>query len=139
MRYDDQKLTAIYNRTQGCCHLCHRRLRFSSYGIYGLNGAWHVEHSKPKARGGTNHSNNLFAACIGCNYEKGIRRSATIRKRNGHTRAPYSRKKVERVKEENSFAAMVSGALLGLRFGPIGAIAGAVIGGLIGEDVSPKK
>jgi hypothetical protein len=45
MAYD---LNAIYDRTSGYCHIFHRKLVFTNYGIVGAKGAWEVEHSGPR-------------------------------------------------------------------------------------------
>src|SRR5438552_2951715 len=102
MQITNERLRAIYIKTDGCCHLCHRKLSFTNYGKRNMKGAWHIEHSIPKANGGTNHLNNLFASCICCNHEKGTRHTQTIRKINGVTRAPYSKIKKERIRQENT-------------------------------------
>ncbi len=60
MRFNEQQLNFIYDRTHGCCHICHRKLSFKNYGIHGSRGGWHVEHSIPKAKDGTDHLNNLY-------------------------------------------------------------------------------
>ena len=60
------------DRTSGYCHICHRKLAFTKYGIVGAKGACEVEHSRPQALGGTHHSNNKYAACISCNREKSL-------------------------------------------------------------------
>lgn len=139
MRYTDAKLSAIYERTEGYCHLCHTKLSYSNYGINGMRGAWHVEHSIPKARGGSDHLNNLYAACINCNLEKGTKSNQTMRRRNGASRAPYSKRKVERLKEDYALSGMLAGVIAGMKYGPGGALLGAFIGALIGEDISPRR
>ena len=58
MAYD---LNAIYDRTSGYCHICHRKLAFYNYGIVDAKGAWEVEHSRPRALGGTHDGNNKYA------------------------------------------------------------------------------
>jgi hypothetical protein len=84
MGYDSDRLNAIYDKTGGYCHLCDKKLSFTNHGKQGAKGAWHVDHSKPKAKGGTNHMNNLFPSCISCNIEKGTLHKSTIRKRKGY-------------------------------------------------------
>jgi 5-methylcytosine-specific restriction endonuclease McrA len=93
MTYDDATLTKIYVRTNGKCHLCHKKLSFTNYGQGGAKGAWEVEHSIPRANGGTDHLNNLFPAHIGCSREKGTYTSRTARSWNGRTRAPISKER----------------------------------------------
>jgi hypothetical protein len=84
MGYDKETLNAIYDKKDGYCHLCNKKLSWTNYGVYGAKGSWHVDHSKPIAKGGTHHMNNLFAACISCNLEKGTLHKTTIRKRKGY-------------------------------------------------------
>jgi hypothetical protein len=52
MAYTDERLNRIYDRTNGYCHICHKKLSFVNYAQYGWRGAWEVDHSKPKAKGG---------------------------------------------------------------------------------------
>lgn len=61
---DSNRLKQIYSKTDGYCHLCHRKLILKNYAKGGIKGGWHIEHSRPKANGGTDHLNNLYAACI---------------------------------------------------------------------------
>jgi 5-methylcytosine-specific restriction endonuclease McrA len=71
VKREETQLRAIYDRTEGQCHNCRKRLTFRNYGLFGKRGAWEIEHSVAQARGGTDHGNNLFAACISCNRSKG--------------------------------------------------------------------
>lgn len=139
MKYDDNKLNKIYDKTDGCCHICHKRVSFSNYGVHGAKGAWHVDHSIPRAKGGSNHLNNLYPACIPCNLAKSKSANRLIRPLYGNTRAPYSRAKKEAIRERQTWDGVAIGGLIGMLGGPVGAFAGAVIGGLIGSDSSPKK
>lgn len=70
MSYTVEQLDLIYQRTSGKCHLCHDPLARSNYARFGERGAWEVEHSVPRARGGTDRLNNLYAAHICCNRSK---------------------------------------------------------------------
>jgi 5-methylcytosine-specific restriction endonuclease McrA len=100
--WDDEELSVMFDRTNGRCHLCGCRLVFGNYGRHGARGAWHVEHSIPRARGGTDHGNNLRPACIGCNLEKSTQSTRRIRARYGRTAGPYSRDKRDRVRLQNA-------------------------------------
>ena len=60
MAYNDDILNKIYDRNNGYCWHCGKKLSFINYGIIGARGAWEVDHSKPKSRGGTNHLNTLL-------------------------------------------------------------------------------
>lgn len=126
-------LKKIFDKTDGYCHICHKKLQFRDYGIL-----WQVEHSKPKAKGGTDHLNNLFAAHSKCNIEKGVSNSASARKKYGKTRAPYSKMKKSSMQRDNTTAGSVIGGIIGIIAGPVGVAIGATIGGIIGNDSSPK-
>ena len=67
---NDDALNYIFDKTDGMCRFCNRRLAWKNYGRPGKRGAWEVDHSQPQSRGGTHHLNNLFAVCISCNREK---------------------------------------------------------------------
>ena len=71
MGYSKEKLHEIYDRTTGYCHICHKKLAFKNYSSVGSRGAWEVEHSKPRAKGGSDNLKNLYPACIFCNRSKG--------------------------------------------------------------------
>lgn len=136
---NSERLKKIYSKTDGYCHLCHRKLSLTNYNQQGTKGAWHIDHSKAKANGGTDHMNNLFPACIICNNEKGVLHKQTIRRRFGVSRAPLSKLQKNKIKKENSLIGMAGGSIVGSVFGPPGILIGAILGGLIGEDLSPKK
>jgi hypothetical protein len=90
MGYTKQELNTIYNKKGGYCHLCGKKLSKTNYNAHGAKGAWHVDHSKALYNGGTHHMNNLFAACISCNLEKGTLHKNTIRKRKGYDKPEKS-------------------------------------------------
>ncbi len=137
---NDVLLKKIFAKTDGRCHICHRKLSFQNYGKQGATGSWHKEHSVPKAKGGTDHLNNLFAACIECNVEKGTLTSRTARSYNGNARAPYSKQKKKELKENNTATGVFVGGGIGFAIGgPIGMLIGATLGGAIGNNNSPNK
>ncbi len=70
MAWTDDELNDIYDKTGGYCRYCRKKLSFSNYGRPGEKGAWEVDHSIPRVRGGTDHLNNLVPACIECNRSK---------------------------------------------------------------------
>ncbi|MEE9174325.1 MAG: HNH endonuclease [Thermoplasmata archaeon] len=47
------------------------KLAWCNYGVHGAKAPWEVDHSVPLSRGGTDHMNNVFPACIPCNQAKG--------------------------------------------------------------------
>lgn len=140
MRFDKQTLTRIYRRTSGYCHLCHAKLSLKNYGQAGKKGAWQVEHSVPRSRGGTDHLNNLFAACVSCNCDKSNKTTRTARGWNEKTCAPLSTEKRKQAKFENGFAGAIAGGIAGGAIaGPVGVIVGAVTGACVGSSANPDR
>lgn len=137
-RYDDDRLQAIFERANGRCHLCGKKLAFSNYGAHGRRGAWEVDHSRPIADGGTDHLNNLYPAHTSCNRSKQAQSSTAVRKINDRTRPPLSSAALEREKETHVLTGAFAGGLLGARIaGPHGFLIGAVVGGLAAGFVEP--
>ena len=87
MVYDKNTLQNIYNRSSGYCHICRKKLSLINYGKNRKRGAWEVEHSCPRSKGGSDNLNNLYAACVSCNRKKGTHTSKTARHRHGFKRA----------------------------------------------------
>lgn len=114
MPYDTETLRRIYDRTAGRCHLCGKQVCFNNYGDPEGRGGWEVEHSTPRAKGGTDHGNNRYPAHISCNRAKGTLTSRTVRAWHGRTRAPLSKERQEAVRESNALAGAALGALAGL-------------------------
>lgn len=91
MAYDNEILNDIFEKTDGYCHICDGKLTFSAYGdVYHLHG-WEVDHSIPRAKGGTDHLNNLWPAHTSCNRSKGA--FSTQSARNWHGRSKYRSEK----------------------------------------------
>jgi uncharacterized protein YcfJ len=139
MSYSQPDLKLIYNRTSGYCHICGQKLSLTNYARPGRKGAWEVEHSRAKALGGTDRLNNLYAACIQCNRDKGTVAARTARRWNGRQRAPLSRSRRGAVKRENTVIAGVIGGVLGALAGPWGAAAGAAAGAYVGSKVNRDR
>jgi 5-methylcytosine-specific restriction endonuclease McrA len=136
--YSDEKLERIFDRTSGYCHICCGKLSYCNYNLRGRRGAWNVEHSKPKALGGTDHLNNLYAAHITCNEAKQISCTRRARAAYGRTRAPYSVTKRQRMRTDNAIRkGILTGALAGKVFGPVGLVVGAFVGAATGYDENP--
>lgn len=53
----------VFKKTDGKCFYCETQLE--------ITGDWHIEHKKPKCRGGSDFLHNLVASCPTCNLEKG--------------------------------------------------------------------
>ncbi len=128
----------IFDRTAGRCHICGKQLARCNYAAYGRRGAWEIEHSIPKARGGSDHGNNLYPACISCNRSKGTMTSRTARSRNGRTRAPLSLKKQAEVRTRRAVGGGVLGAVAaGLAGVPILVPMG--LAALLGYALDPEE
>ncbi len=138
MAYSDETLNRIFDRTDGHCHLCFKKLSFCNYRCYGARGAWEVEHSIPKSRGGTDHLNNLYAACSPCNREKAVLSTRMVRSWNGRSRAPYSRARKRQIRSSNTAKWAAVGFFVGSLAGPGGATLGAAIGASFGADLDPN-
>jgi 5-methylcytosine-specific restriction endonuclease McrA len=137
---DKERLQKIYRKTDGNCHICHGKLNFSNYAALGANSGWEVEHSKPKSKGGSDNLNNLFAAHITCNRGKGTLHTKTARSHYGNTRAPYSKSKKQKIKNNNTTGGALIGGSIGLAVGgSVGGLIGSFVGGLIGNESSPKR
>ena len=141
MAFNDEQLNWIYDRTNGKCHICGKKVFFVNYGNPKSKAAWEVEHSVPRAKGGTDYLRNLYPACIRCNREKSTATTRTARAWYGRTRAPMSKEKREQAKQRN---AMVSAGLFGF-IGAIiapwtipGAILGIAIGSFLGYAIDPE-
>jgi hypothetical protein len=138
MAKDLHRLRHIFRRTDGRFHICHGRLVFNNHGKTGAKGAWHIEHSVPRTNGGSDHPNNLYAACICCSLDKGTLNIRTVRAYCGNTRAPYSRERKQMLKDDNTGTGILLGGLIGLVAGPWGVVIGATLGGMIGRENSPR-
>jgi len=123
MPYDNERLNDIYDKTDGRCHLCSGGLTFRAYGDVAHPRGWEVEHSIPRALGGTDRLNNLYAAHIDCNRSKG-----TISTRSILTRAPMS------LTEQNSVRAQRA-----ITFAGLGALIGGGLAGKQNEFAQPHE
>jgi 5-methylcytosine-specific restriction endonuclease McrA len=131
-------LRRIFDRTSGKCHICHKSLVFEAYGKTRHEGAWEIDHSRPKAHGGKDHLNNLFPACPECNRAKQTKSAREARKAKGKRRPPLNRRKRRQVVLENAAAKGIIGAVLGSVL-PLGPIGGAILGALKGLSEDPDK
>lgn len=145
MPFTDDVLSRIYDRTRGRCHICGKKLSFVNYASPGARASWEVEHSNPRARGGTNYLSNLYPACIDCNRSKGTVSSRTARGWHGRLRAPLSLEKRQRLRVRNALLGGLMlgaiGALTASRSGAArgGALLGAALGAGLGSVVDPER
>lgn len=130
MSFDESTLDSVFKKTDGRCHICKKHLVRDHHGLRGANGAWTVDHSRARARGGTDHLNNLLPACARCNTRKSTCTSRTARGWHGHTRAPLSREKRQEQRVLGALTGGVLGAIFlggGLPLVALSALAGAAI------------
>ena len=134
-----EKLQAVYDRTDGHCHICRKKLAFKNYGTLNTRGAWEIEHSKPRSKGGTDHGNNLYPACVSCNRSKNNGSTRAARAKNGFKAAPHSRKK--KIRNAATGAGILGTVALILAPPPLrilAVLAGAAIGGSLGFNEDPE-
>lgn len=135
---ESNALTRIFTRTEGRCHICHKKICFNNYGQMGRRGAWEVEHSVPISKGGTDHLNNLYAACIRCNRSKGNATTRKARAVHGYRNAPLSEKR----RVNNAWRWGTVGTLAALFVPPhirlITAVFGAAVGAVLGYRDEPE-
>lgn len=137
MSFCDDDLNDFYDKTAGRCHVCRKKLAFTKYGLVRARGAWEVDHSRARARGGTDLFRNLLPACIGCNRSKGARSTRSARAYHGYSKAPLSRGARSEDRSRNTILAACAGAIIGhAGWGPKAAPLGLLVGALIGSNVS---
>ena len=140
MSYAKDQLDRIYHCTSGYCHLCHTKLARTNYNRPGRRGAWHVDHSVPQSKGGTDYLRNLKPACIDCNHGKSNMTTRTARGWNGKFRAPLSREKRKAAKSNSTILGAMGGGAVGFVVGgPVGAVIGAFAGGHLAGAKNPDK
>jgi len=139
MSFDERTRRQIYDRTNGCCHICGKKLSIKNYACSGRKGAWEVEHSHARSKGGTDNMNNLFPACIECNRLKGNVKTTIARGWFGRKRAPLSKRKKKEAKVSNAIGGGIIGGFIGALGGPLGVAVGAAIGAKLGYDEDPNE
>lgn len=139
-RYDDDFLNDVYDRTDGRCHVCRKKLAFTNHGRVGARGAWEVDHSRARARGGSDFLGNYLPACIPCNRKKGARTNRSVRRPFGYRCRPLSRKAR---REARAWSALIGGGGLGLiaraALGPAALLPGIVLGAIGGYNLDPDS
>lgn len=138
MAYQEKRLRRIFERTAGRCHICHKKVVWANYGRVDLRGGWEVEHSVPRARGGSDHPTNLYPACIGCNRAKGSKSTRSARARHGKVHAPLSRGGRLWARIENAVAGCLLGMVAGAFVSAEGALVGSWVGGALGYLKPPE-
>ena len=122
MSYSKERLQRILERTDYRCHLCRKTLYLEDYGE-----TWEVDHSRPRAKGGTDSLRNLYAACKSCNRAKQADSSRNYRKGKGFESAPLSSAKRKGRAARGAGLGLAAGTALG------NPLLGGVVGWLIGR------
>jgi 5-methylcytosine-specific restriction endonuclease McrA len=135
---ESDTLDRIFSRTEGRCHICRKQLCFSNYGQLGRRGAWEIEHSLPVSKGGTDHLNNLYAACVRCNRSKGNSSTRTARAEHGYNNAPVSKQQRTRNAVKGSAIGALAMLLVPPQFRLLAAIVGAATGAIVGHNSESK-
>ena len=140
MAFDQKTLDAVFRKTDGRCHICRGNLARGNYGAKKIRGAgaWEVEHSVPRAHGGTNHLNNLYPAHVTCNRSKGATSTREARKKYGYMAAPLPRRKKSANALVGGACGLVAGHVVLRSLGPAGIAAAALAGIIIGYKREPK-
>ena len=138
MTFNQKQLAAIFEKTDGRCHICREKLDYKNYGVIGARGAWEVDHSVPQAAGGSHRVSNLRPSCIFCNRSKGASSTRTAREKHGYRSAPLSKAK----KVDNAWLGGILGGIAGLILPPplrlLGIAIGASAGVFIGRNYQPR-
>ena len=67
--YDE--LEFVFSKTNGMCRHCNKSLVFDNR-TPGQRGAWHMDHGRALADGGSNNLRNIWALCVACNQDKSM-------------------------------------------------------------------
>jgi 5-methylcytosine-specific restriction endonuclease McrA len=80
MPYLLEEQREVYESNDGYCYYCGKKLSWMNYGKNGRKGAWHIDHKRSRAYGGSDYLRNLVPACITCNLDKSVIHSRSYRK-----------------------------------------------------------
>lgn len=70
MVYSTQQLREIYDKTEGYCAICDKKLALTNHGMECEKGSWEADHGNPVSRGGVDDLRNLQPLCYPCNRQK---------------------------------------------------------------------
>lgn len=139
MAYSHEDRVNAFGRTDGCCHICGKKLAFKNYGVFGARGCWEMEHSNARANGGGEHGNNRYPACISCNREKRDGSTRAARAKHGRTAAPLSAAKKSQRRRRNAVVAGAASGLTAVALGASGPVGWLVagLGAAVGHGLEP--
>lgn len=139
--HSEEELQRIFDSSSGKCHLCLKPVKFEAYGQPSREGGWEVDHSRPRAEGGSDHGNNLYPAHSSCNRRRGTRSAREVRAEHGYSRPPRSAEERKRFKQDRAVGGFTVGALAaaGLGLSPIGIFGGALLLADVGHGLDPDE
>ena len=76
---DEAIIGYVFQKSHGRCGYCFKVICRENRCRSG-RGGWEIDHRIPQALGGTDHLNNLIAACWGCNVRKSDYHARTHRR-----------------------------------------------------------
>lgn len=80
--FTNNKLKAIFEKTDGHCHFCGDSLVLEKYGIKDINdldGAWEADHVIQQGKGGSKNVENCLPSCVRCNRLRWHRKGDDLR------------------------------------------------------------
>jgi 5-methylcytosine-specific restriction endonuclease McrA len=134
-----EKLQRIYDRTDGRCHICSRQVVWKNYGALGARGAWEVDHSVPRAAGGTDRLSNLLPAHTRCNRAKQASSSQSARSQYGRRRAPLSAERRRAARVGNGIIGVGLGWTIATLVAPQARVPAMVLGAATGLCLDPDE
>jgi len=113
MPFDLETIELVFEKSNGKCHYCGKQLSWQNHGRRDARGGWEIDHLKPRSRGGSDHLNNLVAACWTCNLDKSDFSSRTFKRFAEPLKQERKWKKVEKVVDEAIGAAVIFALIVG--------------------------
>ena len=136
-KYSFQRLVKIFKKTEGCCHVCKKKIDFKLYAkLHHKNGWQIVDRSRTEASGGNSAITNLWPVHAQCKLGQ-----RTGKSRNARKAQEYSHSSTEKriQKDRREIVGGLVGGTLGLAAGPAGVVAGAALGVEIGRKILRRK
>ncbi len=88
LAYSAEQLNEIYDKTEGYCACCGKKLAFTNHGLGGgtnAKGRWEVAHRRAGSKGGGDRLPNLWALCVECNRDMSTADATRVVHREGKT------------------------------------------------------
>ena len=80
--FTNNKLKAIFEKTEGHCHFCGDSLVLEKYGVKDINdldGAWEADHVIQQGKDGSKDVENCLPSCVRCNRLRWHRKGDDLR------------------------------------------------------------